>query len=162
MGVLLLLVTSTTLVHTPAIATRAPGYVAQAATFAAAIIQSRVQVVVTRHRPATISYNCLYALGGGEVFDGNFPQSRILSPECLKAYHTYFVSSVGCSCPIGILMAQNRVCCLQSGPYHEDVNLAISQAAEYFSNLHTANRSQLIVFDIDETALSNLPVTKLI
>lgn len=47
----------------------------------------------------------------------------------------------------------------QSGPYHQDVNMAISEAAEYFSNLHTANRSQVIVFDIDETALSNLPVS---
>ena len=47
----------------------------------------------------------------------------------------------------------------QSGPYHQDVNMAISEAAEYFSNLHTANRSQVVVFDIDETALSNLPVS---
>ena len=49
----------------------------------------------------------------------------------------------------------------QSGAYHQDVNMAISEAAEYFSNLHTANRSQVVVFDIDETALSNLPVSTL-
>ena len=48
---------------------------------------------------------------------------------------------------------------MQAGPYRQDVNLAISAAAEYFSTIHSANQTQVVVFDIDETALSNLPVS---
>ena len=51
-----------------------------------------MQAMVTRHHRTPLMYNCLYALGGGEVFDGNFPQTRILTPECEKAYRTSFVS----------------------------------------------------------------------
>ena len=35
--------------------------------------------------------NCLYALGGGEVIDGSFPEPRILSASCRTEYRQYFV-----------------------------------------------------------------------
>lgn len=43
-----------------------------------------------------------------------------------------------------------------------DVNTAVAQAVSYFDSLGNANRTQAVVFDIDETALSNLPVSEAI
>ena len=48
---------------------------------------------------------------------------------------------------------------LQNKQYLVDVNIAIAQAISYFDSLGEANRTQAVVFDIDETALSNLPVS---
>ena len=38
------------------------------------------------------SVNCLYALGGGRVVDGMFPEPRVLSAACRAEFATYFVS----------------------------------------------------------------------
>ena len=46
----------------------------------------------------------------------------------------------------------------QVGPYLKDVKIAINAAADYFDNVENVSRSQVVVFDIDETTLSNLPV----
>ena len=39
------------------------------------------------------SVNCLYALGGGRVIDGTFPEPRVLSTACRAELATYFVST---------------------------------------------------------------------
>ena len=39
------------------------------------------------------SVNCLYALGGGRVVDGMFPEPRVLSTACRAEFATYFVST---------------------------------------------------------------------
>ena len=36
--------------------------------------------------------NCLYALGGGKVVDGTFPEPRILSAQCRMELRAYIVS----------------------------------------------------------------------
>ena len=46
----------------------------------------------------------------------------------------------------------------QAGPYLRDVKIAVNAAADYFDNVENVSRSQVVVFDIDETALSHLPV----
>ncbi|KAL3160146.1 hypothetical protein ABBQ32_010915 [Trebouxia sp. C0010 RCD-2024] len=46
---------------------------------------------------------------------------------------------------------------IQTKQYMVDVNTAIARAVSYFDSLGSANRTQAVVFDIDETALSNLP-----
>ena len=38
------------------------------------------------------SINCLYALGGGKVVDGTFPEPRVLSTACRAELQDYFVS----------------------------------------------------------------------
>ena len=48
---------------------------------------------------------------------------------------------------------------MQNKQYLVDVDTAIAQAVSYFDSLGEANRTQAVVFDIDETALSNLPVS---
>lgn len=48
---------------------------------------------------------------------------------------------------------------VQNKQYLMDVDTAIAQAVSYFDTLGEANRTQAVVFDIDETALSNLPVS---
>lgn len=48
---------------------------------------------------------------------------------------------------------------MQNKQYLVDVDTAIAQAVSYFDSLGKANRTQAVVFDIDETALSNLPVS---
>ena len=48
---------------------------------------------------------------------------------------------------------------VQNKQYLVDVDTAIAQAVSYFDSLGEANRTQAVVFDIDETALSNLPVS---
>lgn len=48
---------------------------------------------------------------------------------------------------------------IQTKQYMVDVNTAIARAVSYFDSLGSANRTQAVVFDIDETALSNLPVS---
>ena len=53
----------------------------------------------------------------------------------------------------------SKRCLLQAGQYQRDVQTAINAAGMYFDGIRDANRSQNIVFDIDETALSNLPVS---
>ena len=47
---------------------------------------------------------------------------------------------------------------LQIRQYLTDVRTAIAQASIYFDSQDSINRTQVVVFDIDETALSNLPV----
>ena len=49
---------------------------------------------------------------------------------------------------------------VQNKQYLVDVDTAIAQAISYFDSLGNANRTQAVVFDIDETALSNLPVSR--
>ena len=49
---------------------------------------------------------------------------------------------------------------VQNKQYLVDVDTAITQAVSYFDNLGDANHTQAVVFDIDETALSNLPVSR--
>ncbi|DBA74924.1 hypothetical protein WJX79_004860 [Trebouxia sp. C0005] len=78
--------------------------------------------------------NCLYALGGGEVVDGSFPDPRILSAQCRTELRAYI-----------------------AGPYLKDVKIAANAAADYFDSVENVSRSQVVVFDIDETTLSNLP-----
>lgn len=46
----------------------------------------------------------------------------------------------------------------QAGPYLKDVKIAANAAADYFDSVENVSRSQVVVFDIDETTLSNLPV----
>lgn len=48
---------------------------------------------------------------------------------------------------------------VQNKQYLVDVDTAIAQAFSYFDSVGEANRTQAVVFDIDETALSNLPVS---
>lgn len=48
---------------------------------------------------------------------------------------------------------------VQNKQYLVDVDTAIAQAVSYFETLGEVNCTQAVVFDIDETALSNLPVS---
>ncbi|KAK9819961.1 hypothetical protein WJX72_004491 [[Myrmecia] bisecta] len=84
--------------------------------------------------PADAQYNCLYALGGGATPNGgSFPQQRVQLPPCTTFLKQYLTMQ-----------------------YDKDVDLAIAYARAYFDGLSgVPSPSQLIVFDIDETALSN-------
>lgn len=78
--------------------------------------------------------SCQYALGGGAVAPGgSYPQTQITSSTCASQLHNYLVNQ-----------------------YDHDVDTAIASAHAYFDTYpRQANASQIIIFDIDETALSN-------
>ena len=113
------------------------------------------------------SVNCLYALGGGRVIDGMFPEPRVLSTACRAELAMYFVS-IALSTAEDHCLSQNTMytssCytpydAVQNKQYLVDVDTSIAQAVSYFDTLGEVNRTQAVVFDIDETALSNLPVS---
>ena len=113
------------------------------------------------------SVNCLYALGGGRVIDGMFPEPRVLSTACRAELAMYFVS-IALSTAEEHCLFQNTMhtsSCYTSYPavqnkqYLVDVDTSIAQAVSYFDTLGEVNHTQAVVFDIDETALSNLPVS---
>lgn len=54
---------------------------------------SDLQGFVAFGRKPLAQANCLYALGGGEVVDGSFPEPRVLSTQCNLELRDYFVSS---------------------------------------------------------------------
>ena len=59
--------------------------------------------------------SCLYALGGGEVVDGSFPEPRVLSDRCRREFQHYFVSKPqGCFQlrPAGFLADEGLICLL--------------------------------------------------
>ncbi|CAL8472232.1 g11774 [Coccomyxa elongata] len=81
-----------------------------------------------------VGCSCQYALGGGAVAPGgSYPQAQIISSTCASQLHKYLVKQ-----------------------YDHDVETAIASARAYFDSYpRQANASQIIVLDIDETALSN-------
>lgn len=124
--------------------------------------------------------SCQYALGGGAVAPGgSYPQAQIISSKCASQLHKYLVrvltglydsKKVGAECVSQRNWAEGccrklcraahcfieTQCCLQVNQYDRDVETAIASARAYFDTYpQQANASQIIVLDIDETALSN-------
>mmetsp|Transcript_3207 Transcript_3207/g.5843 ORF Transcript_3207/g.5843 Transcript_3207/m.5843 type:complete len:330 (-) Transcript_3207:202-1191(-) len=78
---------------------------------------------------------CLFAVGGGYMEGTAFPQEkRLASPECNKAIRAY----------------------LTEGQYETDVESVAEDALDVLKGLSSPNATYLLVFDIDETVLSNM------
>lgn len=80
------------------------------------------------------SASCLHAVGGGARHAGGaFPQHRVRSDRCWGSVIDYF----------------------ESGAYDADVTEAATAAARVLLSRERPKASQVVVFDIDETVLSN-------
>ena len=84
--------------------------------------------------PSCPSASCLHAVGGGARHSGGaFPQPRVRSDTCWSFIQAYFTS----------------------GGYDADVSEAVTAAARVLLSRERPSPTQLVVFDIDETSLSN-------
>lgn len=105
------------------------------------VVATGVNTPATSLKSTSFHYECLYAVGGGTVTaTGGFPQHRVKdSTMCKDTLEQYFAEG--------------------SGQYWLDLKAAGEQAIDYYTTNQTfpANDpSQLLVFDIDETTLSNV------
>jgi len=82
------------------------------------------------------SVECFFPLGGGKTETGTaVPQTQVTSPKCISLFKEYFKPD---------------------GQYWQDTQTAIDSASHVLEM--EGNYSQMVVLDIDETSLSNLPV----
>ena len=128
-----------------------------------------------------VSCSCQYALGGGAVAPGgSFPQAQTITSRCASQLHQYLVRirhfrvnnifvqkcclclrhrTLSYCCREASRSAyyfRHTTWCLQVSQYDRDVETAIISARAFFDTYpRQANASQIIVLDIDETALSN-------
>jgi hypothetical protein len=109
-------------------------------------VQSQLELIQPTYRwplPSSelLHYECLYAVGGGTVrSSGGFPQPRLGHKSiCRGVFDWYFAPS--------------------SGQYWADLQGVGKAAIEYYTTKETFKKndpSLMLVFDIDETVLSNL------
>lgn len=95
-----------------------------------------------KHCPKAVAGECLYALGGGVVNNSSLDFPQLKRPECGRTFEAYF--GVG-------------------GQYWADLDRALGDARHHFNDekaFPQVNLSLVVVFDIDETALSNLEEMK--
>ena len=84
--------------------------------------------------PSCPSASCLHAVGGGARHSGGaLPMHRVRTDRCWPSIQAYFTS----------------------GGYDADVAEAVTDAARVLLSRERPSPSQIVVFDIDETSLSN-------
>ena len=80
-----------------------------------------------------------------------FPQPQILEPECQAIYQEYIEASASL-----FRLFSPLLLAVQSGQYWKDTETAIAAGKPLLEE--AGNFTKMIVFDIDETCLSNIPL----